>query len=54
MATIASTYGSTGEWLRGNLHSHTTVSDGTRPAEEVIADYESRLRRYQQGRPFRN
>ncbi len=42
MATIASTYGSSGEWLRGNLHSHTTVSDGTRPPEEVIADYESR------------
>jgi hypothetical protein len=42
MPTIQSTYQESGEWLRGNLHSHTTVSDGTRPAEEVIADYERR------------
>ncbi len=39
---ITTTYHTTGEWLRGNLHSHTTVSDGSRPANEVIADYESR------------
>lgn len=42
MITIASTYRSSGEWLRGNLHNHTTLSDGTHPAREVIADYESR------------
>ena len=42
MPAIQSTYRESGEWLRGNLHSHTTVSDGTRPAEEVIADYEQR------------
>src|SRR3990172_3475314 len=29
-------------WLRGNLHTHTTVSDGSRPPGEVIADYERR------------
>ena len=42
MPTIRSTYESSGEWLRGNLHSHTTMTDGTRAAEEVIADYEQR------------
>lgn len=29
-------------WYRGNLHTHTTYSDGTRPPEKVIADYEHR------------
>jgi hypothetical protein len=42
MPAPQSPYRDSGEWLRGNLHSHTTVSDGTRPAEEVIADYEQR------------
>jgi histidinol phosphatase-like PHP family hydrolase len=27
-------------WLRGNLHTHTTFSDGMSPPEEVIAAYE--------------
>src|SRR5262249_18524095 len=27
-------------WLRGNLHAHTTLSDGASPPEEVLADYE--------------
>ncbi|MCS7060242.1 MAG: CehA/McbA family metallohydrolase [Anaerolineae bacterium] len=27
-------------WLRGNLHAHTTISDGDRPPEQVIAAYE--------------
>lgn len=31
-----------GTWLRGNLHAHTTFSDGQRPAPEVISDYASR------------
>lgn len=31
-----------GLWLRGNLHTHTTVSDGSRSPAEVIADYERR------------
>ena len=29
-------------WLKGNLHTHTTMSDGERPPEAVIADYEQR------------
>lgn len=31
-----------GSWLRGNLHAHTTRSDGRRPPQEVIADYAAR------------
>ena len=27
-------------WLRGNLHAHTTLSDGASPPEEMIAAYE--------------
>ena len=27
-------------WLRGNLHAHTTLSDGQLPPEAVIAAYE--------------
>ncbi len=29
-------------WLRGNLHTHTTVSDGVSSPEEVIAAYEQK------------
>lgn len=29
-------------WLRGNLHTHTTFSDGRRTPEAVIKDYENR------------
>ncbi len=29
-------------WLRGNLHAHTTRSDGSRPPQEVINDYAAR------------
>ncbi len=28
-----------GHWLRGNLHTHTTNSDGARPAQAVLDDY---------------
>lgn len=28
-----------GQWLRGNLHAHTTRSDGQRPPQEVLNDY---------------
>ena len=28
-----------GEWLKGNLHTHTTASDGQRPHQEVIDEY---------------
>jgi len=31
-----------GQWLRGNLHAHTTRSDGTRDMPAVIADYARR------------
>jgi PHP-associated len=31
-----------GEWLRGNLHAHTTNSDGTRPTQLVVDDYAAR------------
>jgi hypothetical protein len=29
-------------WLRGNLHTHTTESDGRRPPQEVVDDYAAR------------
>lgn len=28
-----------GTWLRGNLHAHTTASDGQQPVQKVIDDY---------------
>ena len=31
-----------GQWLRGNLHAHTTNSDGGRATQAVIDDYASR------------
>lgn len=31
-----------GRWVRGNLHTHTTRSDGARPAQAVIDDYAER------------
>jgi hypothetical protein len=31
-----------GSWLRGNLHAHTTRSDGARPQQAVIDDYAAR------------
>ena len=31
-----------GQWLRGNLHTHTTASDGERIMSEVIDDYAGR------------
>ena len=31
-----------GHWLRGNLHTHTTASDGSRPLNEVVDDYVGR------------
>jgi len=30
------------QWLRGQLHSHSTESDGTRAPQEVVSDYASR------------
>lgn len=31
-----------GQWLRGNLHAHTTASDGAKPIRTVINDYKRR------------
>lgn len=31
-----------GEWLRGNLHAHSTQSDGAHPPQAIIDDYASR------------
>src|SRR5436190_23257039 len=31
-----------GQWLRGNLHTHTTRSDGARSPQTVIDDYAQR------------
>lgn len=31
-----------GRWVRGNLHTHTTASDGARPIAEVVDDYRDR------------
>jgi len=42
MVDLRSPYNATGVWLRGNLHTHTTASDGERPPENVIADYAAR------------
>src|SRR3989475_3698145 len=28
-------------WLRGNLHAHTTYSDGVKTPQELLADYEA-------------
>lgn len=39
---LNSSYGEGTLWLRGNLHTHTTFSDGKRSPEEVIKDYERR------------
>ena len=39
--TLQSPYVETnGIWLRGNLHAHSTLSDGVLPPEEVVATYE--------------
>ncbi|MEX0774908.1 MAG: CehA/McbA family metallohydrolase [Phycisphaeraceae bacterium] len=31
-----------GQWLRGNLHTHTNRSDGRRPPQDVLDDYAAR------------
>ena len=38
--SLRSPYEETGQWLRGNVHTHTTVSDGVHPVDEMIANYE--------------
>ncbi|MBM3262788.1 MAG: PHP domain-containing protein [candidate division Zixibacteria bacterium] len=39
---LISPYAEGQRWLRGNLHTHTTFSDGKRTPEAVIKDYENR------------
>lgn len=33
-------FSATGNWFKGNCHTHTTVSDGTRPPRAIVAAYE--------------
>ncbi|GIX07426.1 MAG: phosphotransferase [Candidatus Poribacteria bacterium] len=42
MIHIENPYAQPGNWWRGNVHTHTTHSDGSRPVERVLEDYESR------------
>lgn len=44
MSTLDHPYSglSGGAWLKGNLHAHTTRSDGARDVQEVIDDYAAR------------
>jgi hypothetical protein len=42
MTTLESPYTSEGTWLRGNLHAHSTNSDGDRPPARVVDDYATR------------
>lgn len=44
MSALTHPYGDLtgGQWLRGNLHTHTTKSDGRRPPQEVLDDYAQR------------
>ena len=42
MIHISTSYSDSQTWYKGNLHTHTTFSDGTRDIEEVIADYDDR------------
>lgn len=42
MVDIENPYTDVGTWLRTNLHSHSTASDGSRAPADVIADYEDR------------
>ena len=42
MIHISTSYSDSQTWYKGNLHTHTTFSDGTRDIEEIIADYDDR------------
>jgi hypothetical protein len=42
MIALDHPYGGDGHWLRGNLHAHTTESDGRRDPELVVRDYAAR------------
>ena len=40
MPRLASPFTASGAWFRGNLHVHTTNSDGSMPPEKLVAHYE--------------
>ncbi|WP_394348655.1 PHP domain-containing protein, partial [Halovivax sp.] len=42
MTELDNPYAEGGTWLRGNLHAHSTASDGVRAPERVIEDYAAR------------
>ena len=42
MTRLVSTYEKEGTWLWGNLHAHSTNSDGARSPKNVIRDYSAR------------
>ena len=42
MAELDHPYHGDGMWLRGNLHAHSTESDGVRSPGDVVADYAAR------------
>jgi hypothetical protein len=42
MVELASPYADTGSWFRGNLHAHSTNSDGVRAPGRVVEDYAAR------------
>ncbi len=42
MPVLDHPYDAPGEWFRGNLHTHTTESDGRRDPGDVCADYAAR------------
>ncbi|MGH2369300.1 MAG: PHP domain-containing protein, partial [Chloroflexota bacterium] len=40
MSRLADPFSATGQWYRGNLHVHTTNSDGAMPPEKLVAHYD--------------
>jgi len=42
MTELVNPYAGGGTWLRGNLHAHSTNSDGVRAPEHVVEDYAAR------------
>ncbi len=42
MTTFENPFECEGQWLKGNLHTHTTLSDGQQSPQERVAAYEAR------------
>src|SRR5690349_15494347 len=40
MPRLPNPFAADGQWFRGNLHAHTTNSDGAMPPERLVAHYE--------------